>query len=30
MYEASKRLDFLEAAQYRDEVLKLEELLPKT
>jgi len=29
MYEASKRLDFLEAAQYRDEVLKLEELLPK-
>lgn len=30
MYEASKRLDFLEAAQYRDEVLKMEELLPKT
>jgi len=30
MYEAAKRLDFLEAAQYRDEVLKLEELLPKT
>ena len=30
MYEASKRLDFLEAAQYRDEVLRLEELLPKT
>ena len=29
MYEASKRLDFLEAAQYRDEVLKLEELLKK-
>ena len=29
MYEASKRLDFLEAAQYRDEVLKLEELLTK-
>jgi len=29
MYEASKRLDFLEAAQYRDEVLKLEDLLPK-
>jgi excinuclease ABC subunit B len=29
MYEAAKRLDFLEAAQYRDEVLKLEELLPK-
>jgi excinuclease ABC subunit B len=26
MYEASKRLDFLEAAQYRDEILKLEEL----
>jgi len=30
MYEAAKRLDFLEAAQYRDEVIKLEELLPKT
>ena len=29
MYEASKRLDFLEAAQFRDEVLKLEELLGK-
>jgi len=27
MQEAAKRLDFLEAAQYRDEVLKLEELL---
>jgi len=26
MQEAAKRLDFLEAAQYRDEVLKLEEL----
>ncbi|MDH8702316.1 excinuclease ABC subunit B [Dysgonomonadaceae bacterium PH5-43] len=27
MMEASKRLDFLEAAQYRDELLKLEEIL---
>ena len=27
MQEAAKRLDFLEAAQYRDEVLKMEELL---
>jgi excinuclease ABC subunit B len=27
MQEAAKRLDFLEAAQYRDEVLRLEELL---
>jgi len=30
MQEAAKRLDFLEAAQYRDEVLKLEELLKKS
>lgn len=30
MQEAAKRLDFLEAAQYRDEVLKLEELLSNT
>ncbi len=27
MQEAAKKLDFIEAAQYRDEVLKLEELL---
>ena len=27
MKEAAKRLDFIEAAQYRDEVLKMEELL---
>ena len=27
MQEAAKRLDFLEAAQYRDELLKLEEIL---
>lgn len=27
MKEAAKKLDFIEAAQYRDEVLKLEELL---
>jgi excinuclease ABC subunit B len=27
MIEAAKRMDFLEAAQYRDEILKLEELL---
>lgn len=27
MQEAAKRLDFIEAAQYRDEVLSLEELL---
>lgn len=27
MQEAAKRLDFIEAAQYRDEVLKMEELL---
>ena len=25
--EAAKKLDFIEAAQYRDELLKLEELL---
>lgn len=30
MLDAAKRLDFLEAAQYRDEVLKLEELLTHT
>ena len=29
MQEAAKRLDFLEAAQYRDEALRLEELLEK-
>jgi excinuclease ABC subunit B len=27
MTEAAKRLDFLEAAQYRDEMLKLQEML---
>ena len=27
MQEASKRLDFMEAAQYRDELLRMEELL---
>ena len=27
MTEAAKRLDFIEAAQYRDELLKLEEIL---
>ena len=27
MLEAAKKLDFIEAAQYRDEVLKMEELL---
>ncbi|MGN0049530.1 MAG: excinuclease ABC subunit UvrB [Bacteroides sp.] len=27
MQEAAKRLDFIEAAQYRDEILKMEELL---
>jgi len=27
MQEAAKKLDFIEAAQYRDEVLRLEELL---
>jgi excinuclease ABC subunit B len=27
MIEAAKRMDFLEAAQYRDEILKLEEIL---
>ena len=27
MQEAAKKLDFLEAAQYRDEMMKLEELL---
>ncbi|MCD8292863.1 MAG: excinuclease ABC subunit UvrB [Prevotellaceae bacterium] len=29
MQEAAKKLNFIEAAQYRDEVLRLEELLPK-
>ena len=29
MQEAAKKLDFIEAAQYRDEVLKMEELLKK-
>lgn len=27
MQEAAKKLDFIEAAQYRDEVLKMEDLL---
>ena len=27
MQEAAKKPDFIEAAQYRDEVLKMEELL---
>jgi len=27
MIEAAKRMDFLEAAQYRDEILKLEALI---
>ena len=27
MQEAAKKLDFIQAAQYRDEVLKMEELL---
>ena len=27
MQEPAKKLDFIEAAQYRDEVLKMEELL---
>ena len=27
MQEAAKKLEFLEAAQYRDEMIKLEELL---
>ena len=27
MQEDAKKLDFIEAAQYRDEVLKMEELL---
>jgi excinuclease ABC subunit B len=30
MTEAAKRLDFLEAAQYRDEMLKLQEMLPES
>jgi len=30
MYEAAKRLDFLEAAQYRDELIKLESLLSES
>ena len=29
MQEAAKKLDFIEAAQYRDELLKLQELLPE-
>ena len=29
MVEAAKRMDFLEAAQYRDEIVKLEERLPQ-
>ena len=29
MQEAAKKLDFLEAAQYRDELLRLEEMLKK-
>jgi excinuclease ABC subunit B len=27
MTDAAKRLDFIEAAQYRDELLKMEEML---
>ena len=27
MVEAAKRMDFLEAAQYRDEILKLQDML---
>lgn len=27
MQEAAKKLDFIEAAQYRDELLRMEELL---
>ena len=27
MIDAAKRMDFLEAAQYRDEILKLEEMM---
>lgn len=27
MYEAAKKLEFIEAAQYRDELIKLEDLL---
>jgi len=27
MIEAAKRMDFLEAAQYRDEMLRLEEMI---
>jgi len=30
MLEAAKKLEFLEAAQYRDELIKLEELLKET
>ena len=29
MQEAAKKLDFIEAAQYRDELLKLQEMLPQ-
>lgn len=29
MQEAAKKLDFIEAAQYRDELLKLQEMLPE-
>ena len=27
MYEAAKKLEFIEAAQYRDELIKLEDLM---
>lgn len=29
MKEAAKNLDFIQAAQYRDELLRLQELLPE-
>jgi excinuclease ABC subunit B len=30
MMDAAKKLEFLEAAQYRDELIKLEEMLNKS
>ena len=30
MVEAAKKMDFIEAAQYRDELIKLEDLYQKT
>ena len=30
MQEAAKKLEFIEAAQYRDELIKLEDLYQKT